>query len=533
MKSSASFASGPGKFLILKFFLTLAVVFSFSGRTISQSVSTGANLVVGPGVTVNTATDVTMQGGGTLKVMGTLILKNNMVNQKTGPDSLGTGTIEFSGTALQTISGPNVFTNLKIDNAAGVSLTGTYDNEVLGALTLTNGRLTLGSRNLLMGPSASVAGTFSANNMVVASGTGQLRKTFSTPAAFTFPVGDDTGTPEYSPATLNFISGTFGSGYYVGMNLTDAKFPNDSISGNYLTRYWTFSQSGTATFNCNATFSYPVADVTGTESAIYCIKPDPSPWITYSAANPASHTMTANGLTSFSTYTGGGGGLDLGLTAFLEGPYSGGTMTTILNASGLIPLSQPYNTPPWNYNGTESVSSIPSGVVDWVLIELRQASAPGLATSATMFKRRAAFIKSDGTIVDKDGVSPVRFYNAGLTSNLYPVIKHRNHMAVMANNGVASDATGVYHYNFSTAANQVYPGSGLNHKQVATGVWALFRGDSDQTDSGISTFDFTPWQQSFGGVNVYNINDFDLDKNVNGLDFTYWATGFGAIRQLP
>ncbi len=48
-------------------------------------------------------------------------------------------------------------------------------------------------------------------------------------------------------------------------------------------------------------------------------------------------------------------------------------MNTSINDRGSIPLSQPYNTPPWNYTGDESVISIPNAdVVDWLLLELRE-----------------------------------------------------------------------------------------------------------------------------------------------------------------
>ncbi|MEZ5197258.1 MAG: hypothetical protein R2764_12910 [Bacteroidales bacterium] len=60
------------------------------------------------------------------------------------------------------------------------------------------------------------------------------------------------------------------------------------------------------------------------------------------------------------------------LTVFLEGPFNAGKMNTDLNKANQIPLSQPYHTAPWNYNGNESVSEIPNGaVVDWVLVDIR------------------------------------------------------------------------------------------------------------------------------------------------------------------
>ncbi len=102
----------------------------------------------------------------------------------------------------------------------------------------------------------------------------------------------------------------------------------------------------------------------------------------------------------------------LDLKVMLEGPYNTGLqqMQNQLNLAGYVPLSQPYNVSPWNYTGTESVTSIPnSGIVDWVLIEFRDAATASNATPATIFDRRAAFLLQDGTVVDLDGMSELQF----------------------------------------------------------------------------------------------------------------------------
>ncbi len=70
-----------------------------------------------------------------------------------------------------------------------------------------------------------------------------------------------------------------------------------------------------------------------------------------------------------------GANITVDITAFLEGPYNGTIMTQGL--TGLVPLNQPYNTAPWNYTGTESVVSVPALAIDWVLIELRDATSAG------------------------------------------------------------------------------------------------------------------------------------------------------------
>lgn len=158
---------------------------------------------------------------------------------------------------------------------------------VNGILAIANGKVTLGSHNLLLGPSATISATPSSTVMIIVTGTVELRKEFPAGYAgtFTFPVGDDTGTPGYSPVTLHFTGGTFASGNYAGVNLKNEKYPDPDITDNYLERYWTITQSGITGFTCNASFQYLPADVTGDETLISCTKVNPLPWTTYGLAN--------------------------------------------------------------------------------------------------------------------------------------------------------------------------------------------------------------------------------------------------------
>lgn len=100
----------------------------------------------------------------------------------------------------------------------------------------------------------------------------------------------------------------------------------------------------------------------------------------------------------------------LKLNLFLEGPIKGVNMKTDLNKAGQIPLSQPYNVPPWNHDGGELVDTMPNGnIVDWVLVELRNATSPGAATSVTAFATQAAFLLNSGQVVGSDGFSMLVF----------------------------------------------------------------------------------------------------------------------------
>ncbi|NCA77815.1 MAG: T9SS type A sorting domain-containing protein [Alphaproteobacteria bacterium] len=267
-------------------------------------ITSGTTLKVQPGTTLVSMDNLVIKNGATLSNSGTVVCKKNLTNENVSPNSLGSGTTEVSGTVQQTISGQNILTNLTVNNATGVVIGG--NTAVNGNLTLTNGRVTLGSNNLTLGPLAAIVGTPSASMMIIVTGTGELRKEF--PAGFSgtfvYPVGDDTGTPEYSPVTIIFTSPAFAPGNYVGVSLKNEKYPDAGITGNYLNRYWNLTYTGITNFLCNATFQYLTDDVVGTENKLSCSKVNPVPWITYGLTNAITHVLTANGLTALGSFTG-------------------------------------------------------------------------------------------------------------------------------------------------------------------------------------------------------------------------------------
>lgn len=286
----------------------LFVVFILPG--FSQTVITGGTtLKVLSGTSVTSTEQMTVQNTGSLINDGTVILKKNLDNQNATANSLGSGTFIMSGTSGQSILGQSIFQNLTISNSTGVTIGGS--TRVNGSFSLTSGIVTLGSNNLLLGANSTVAGTPSSSNMVAATGSGQLRKEFPVGAlststlSFTYPVGDATSAPEYSPVTLNFISGSFAANNYAGITLVNAQYPGTSV--NYLNRYWNISQSNITNFSCAATFQYVPADVVGDESNMYCFKVEPAPFIAYQKANTGTHTLVAPGLTTFSSFTGNRG----------------------------------------------------------------------------------------------------------------------------------------------------------------------------------------------------------------------------------
>jgi len=221
--------------------------------------------------------------------------------------------------------------------------------------------------------------------------------------------------------------------------------------------------------------------------------------------------------------------IDLDITVFLEGPFNGINMNSDINTQ--LPLLQPYNVSPWNYSGTESVAMIPnSDVVDWLLIELRDASDAASATAATMIDRKAAFLLNSGKIVDLDGSSVLQFDN-NISQQLYVVIWHRNHLGIMSYNYI-TESDGAYVYNFTTGMDQVF-GSLSGHKEITPGKWGMMGGDGNH-DGFVTTLDKSPLWENEAGNKGYLESDYNLDEQSNNKDKDdIWTPNEGKGSQVP
>lgn len=224
--------------------------------------------------------------------------------------------------------------------------------------------------------------------------------------------------------------------------------------------------------------------------------------------------------------------IQLELKVYLEGAFVNGEMLTMLNDLNLIPTSQPYSGPPWNYDGLESVSSIPENVIDWVLVELRQST--GDASTATPDKeiaKQAGFLLKDGSIKNSSICSNGNLkFSVSLTANLYVVIYHRNHVAVIsANPIIIFNGNGAY--DFSSGESKVLGGNS-GHKELSNGIWGLAAGDSNG-DGNIDGLDKQEWDQ-YVGTWGYLPSDFSFDSQINNLDKNdFWNLNFGFIGKVP
>jgi len=219
------------------------------------------------------------------------------------------------------------------------------------------------------------------------------------------------------------------------------------------------------------------------------------------------------------------------LKAFLEGPFTGATMGTWLNNSNYLPLTQPYNTAPWNYPGAETVAFIPNAnVVDWVLVELRETA--GNASNAykdNVVATQAGFILKNGNIVSIDGSNPLQFSFA-VAYKLYAVVYHRNHLAVLSGNELINSG-GNYAYDFTTGAGQAYGGANAQ-KEIISGTWGMVSGDGN-ADGQVNNSDKIDVWVLQGGFSGYRQGDFNLDGQVSNPDkVEKWSVNTGRSSQV-
>lgn len=203
---------------------------------------------------------------------------------------------------------------------------------------------------------------------------------------------------------------------------------------------------------------------------------------------------------------------------FLEGVYNTATGTMSSGLGTSLPIAQPYNAAPWSYNGTESVGSTNTNMIDWVLIELRNATDP-----TTIVARKAGMLYADGTVRHTDGVQGVDF--GTLAGSYYVTIRHRNHLPVISAITVALPNTTPYDFTTSAAQSQ----GGIEQLRDINGVQVLRAGDFD-SDGALTYNDFNrAVSQGLAGSTNYVTGDANLDKSINLTDYGLYVNNLGIM----
>ena len=167
---------------------------------------------------------------------------------------------------------------------------------------------------------------------------------------------------------------------------------------------------------------------------------------------------------------------------FLQGPLLNpntgeeNLMRDDLRIAGVIPTTSPYSdritcdVSVFNDGGTSGVGAINDNIVDWVFLELRDASNNNIVRVS-----QSALLQRDGDVVDVDGVSNLEFNVAN--ANYYILIKHRNHLPVMTSTTLSLDDNAQV-VNFTDVNNPITFGTNAQTSfGMPSNIMAMWAGD--------------------------------------------------------
>ena len=469
------------------------------------------SLIVEGGMTNGSGSALNIQSGGSMSVSGDLTIQ-------AGSTVAQDGLITFNGSGNSNVTSNGVdLGNVTINKTSGdVVLVDPMSMD--GLLTLTSGDLVLGGSNLLMTSTATTTAG-SASSHVNTNGMGRMTKAFAAASAFTFPVGDGT----YFTPLMSTPSGTPGS---VAVAVENAA-PANVVGTNFLTRNWKVNTQG---FTGNALLgTYNEGDdvgITVNESLIKGAVYNGSAWtFNSSTGNPGANQVGATAPQGDFVFSGLNTIGTVKLKAFLAGAYETGSMHTKLKDANLLPTMSPYS------QNNVTIGSIPNQpITDWVLLELTN---PSNGSDPPIYK--SAFIKSNGLIVDTDGLSDPQII--GAYSPAIVKVIHRNHLPVRTtDSGISTTTPSLQDFtiNSNVYSNPLVTSNGPQRN--LSGVHVMWGGEvnSDNIVTYLDGFNFETFEPipsdalailtSLGNVfsnslaNTYSKFDTNLDGTVTYLD---------------
>lgn len=416
----------------------LAACFNFNGIHAQVFVSQGTNVKIAPGTTVTSYSDVTLSSTAVVDIAGRLVLHGNFSNQN--PTVIPwQGTLNFSGGQTQTLTGSTHVGGLIINNTIGLNIEG--NTFVADSLIFQTGLIRMGSSNLLLGPEAAIMGNPNSTKMVVTNGTGSLQKTFAGIGDFSFPIGDETGTVDYSPVNISLTAGTIGSGGIIGVKTINEALPG--LTAHYLKRYWDVNIQNIQNPTYNASFSYVLEDVVGIENQMRCLKSSPLPATISGWIDDTFHRVGGWDFTESATFSGSSAfqvPKTLALQSlFLEGLYPGG-----------------YN---MHKASNGFTSQFAGNIADSISVDLND----GNDYATTIFSNPSVYLKTDGTASVELPYS--------LNGHYYITVNHRNSLSTVSAVPVSFAGLTVF-YNFGMPA-YVYGGN----LKFQNDAYCVFSGD--------------------------------------------------------
>jgi hypothetical protein len=427
--------------------LLFGVLALSTGMSFAQNVSIGADGMHIEGSTAFAVKDWNLESSGDIVGDGDLV----MISTSTGQN------LNMNGNSVN---------NLLVDNTNDITLTG---NAIIGNdLEFSAGDVDIASNDLTIADGGTITNA-SASNKVLTTGSGNLVQTVNT-SALIFPVAFASG--DYNPVTLTAAA----AGNDVSVRATDDVLDGGNTGTAFTTDVvdvrWNINNAGSDALDITLQWAVgqETTDFDRTNAGIGRYEGsgdwDLTAAMLGAAGGSDPYTLSRTGVTTTGVFAIGDaesdliGAIVLNARVLLQGPYdAAGIMKDDLNTADVIPTTEPYTalsgfTHTLNGGGETSTivntdNSDNTNVVDWVFVELRDATTP-----ATVVASRSALVRKDGLVVDTDGTSPVTF--EGVTAgNYYFSINHRNHLGVMSGAAVAVNKTPTA-YDLSNPASTDY-----------------------------------------------------------------------------
>lgn len=200
--------------------------------------------------------------------------------------------------------------------------------------------------------------------------------------------------------------------------------------------------------------------------------------------------------------------ITVGLSAWLEGPFNGTDMNSDLQAAALIPGTDPYN-------GSITGFTAPSGMVDYVQVELVDAANNTTAEAQAADYTLIGILNDDGSIVGEDGNNLT--FQITSSGNFFVKIRHRNHLSVMSDAVVQAGATPQDDLTIDFTASGAAYGTNAT-VEVTTGEYALYAGNADNSDEVVDSDDFTAVWNATNAAAAYSTGDVDMDGFISASD---------------
>ncbi|MBN2416376.1 hypothetical protein JXO52_11070, partial [bacterium] len=205
---------------------------------------------------------------------------------------------------------------------------------------------------------------------------------------------------------------------------------------------------------------------------------------------------------------------------FLQGPYkaAGDTMTAILcpDSMDVIPLTSPHT------EDARIVAEIPSGITDWVLVQLRTSKTGAAVVS------RSAFLRKDGCIVADDGSTNYITMSAD-PGDYFIVVQHRNHLAVMSDEVHTLSIGSSSLYDFTTGLDKYEQSYAAFLEE---GVYGMYAGDANHNQQ-VQNDDKNDYWKIQVGLAGYRSADFSLNGQVQNDDKNdIWKLNVGKGSQV-